>query len=35
MSFADIAAACHLSLLDYLDEIAWDQHPPCASGMCA
>ena len=27
MSFADIAAAAHLSLLDYLDEIAWDQHP--------
>ncbi len=27
MSFADIAGAAHLSLLDYLDEIAWDSHP--------
>ena len=27
MSFADLAAAAHVSLLDYLDEIAWDQHP--------
>ena len=27
MSFADLAAASHLSLLDDLDEIAWDQHP--------
>ena len=27
MSFADLAAAAHLSLFDYLGEIAWDQHP--------
>jgi glutathione S-transferase len=27
MSFADMAAAAHLSVLDYLDEIGWDQHP--------
>ena len=26
MSFADIAAVAHLSVLDYLDEIAWDKH---------
>ncbi len=27
LSFADFAAAAHLSLLDYLDEIAWDNVP--------
>ncbi len=27
MSFADIAAAAHLSVLDYLDEIPWNDYP--------
>lgn len=27
MSFADLAAAGHLSCLDYLDEVPWDQYP--------
>lgn len=27
MSFADLAAAAHLSCLDYLGEISWDNHP--------
>jgi glutathione S-transferase len=27
MSFADLAAAAHLSCLDYLDEVPWDKHP--------
>ncbi len=27
MSFADMAAAGHISVLDYLDEIRWDAHP--------
>lgn len=27
MSFADLAAAAHLSCLDYLDEVQWDKHP--------
>jgi glutathione S-transferase len=27
MSFADLAAAGHVSCLDYLDVIDWDQHP--------
>jgi glutathione S-transferase len=27
MSFADLAAAAHLSCLDYLDEVPWDQYP--------
>lgn len=27
MSFADIAAAAHLSILDYLDEMPWDSSP--------
>lgn len=27
MSFADIAAAAHLSTLDYLSEVQWDEHP--------
>lgn len=27
MSFADMAAAAHLSVIDYLGEIAWDDHP--------
>jgi glutathione S-transferase len=27
MSFADLAAAAHLSCLDYLDEVTWDAYP--------
>lgn len=27
MSFADLAAAAHLSCLDYLDEVPWDAYP--------
>lgn len=27
-SFADIAAASHLSALDYLDDVPWDHHAP-------
>lgn len=27
MSFADIAAAAHVSAIDYLNEISWDDHP--------
>jgi glutathione S-transferase len=27
MSFADMAAAGHLSCLDYLDEVPWDEFP--------
>ena len=27
LSFADFAAAAHISVLDYLDEIAWDKFP--------
>lgn len=27
MSFADLAAAAHLSCLDYLDEVPWDHYP--------
>lgn len=27
-SLADIAAAAHLSALDYLDDVAWDEHEP-------
>jgi glutathione S-transferase len=27
-SLADISAAAHLSTLDYLDDVAWDQHEP-------
>lgn len=27
MSFADLAAGAHLSCLDYLDEMPWEQHP--------
>lgn len=26
-SFADLAAAAHLSVADYLDEVPWQQHP--------
>ncbi len=27
MSFADMVAAAHLSVLDYLGEVAWEEHP--------
>lgn len=27
LSFADIAAACHLSVLDYFGEVIWEQYP--------
>jgi glutathione S-transferase len=27
-SLADITAAAHLSALDYLDDVAWDEHEP-------
>src|SRR5690606_36359834 len=27
MSFADIAAAAHLSSVDYFGEVPWDEHP--------
>ncbi|MFM9850811.1 MAG: glutathione S-transferase family protein [Hyphomicrobiaceae bacterium] len=27
LSFADLAAAAHLSCIDYLDEMPWDAHP--------
>ncbi|MDX2155072.1 MAG: glutathione S-transferase family protein [Hyphomicrobiaceae bacterium] len=27
MSFADLAAGAHLSILDYLDEVPWDAYP--------
>lgn len=27
MTFADMAAAAHLSCLDYLNEVPWDNHP--------
>jgi glutathione S-transferase len=30
-SFADIAAASHLSAIDYLGEIAWEEHPHAKS----
>jgi glutathione S-transferase len=26
LSFADIAAAAHLSTLDYLGDVSWDEH---------
>jgi glutathione S-transferase len=28
MSFADLAAAAHLSALDYLGEVPWEEHEP-------
>jgi glutathione S-transferase len=28
-SYADIAAAAHLSALDYIGEVPWDEHEPC------
>src|SRR4030065_354310 len=28
MSFADLAAAAHLSTLDYLGEVPWEEHEP-------
>lgn len=28
LSFADLAAAAHLSCIDYLDEMPWDAHAP-------
>jgi glutathione S-transferase len=31
MSFADLAAAGHLSCLDYCDEVPWDEHPATRS----
>lgn len=31
MSFADMAAAAHLSCIDYLGEIAWDAYPAAKS----
>lgn len=31
MSFADIAAAAHLSSLDYLGEVPWDEYPTAKS----
>lgn len=31
LSFADLAAAGHLSVLDYLGAIAWDDHPAAKS----
>jgi len=31
LSFADMAAAGHLSVLDYLGDIDWEQHPPAKS----
>ena len=27
MSLADLAAAAHLSCLDYLGDVPWDEHP--------
>lgn len=27
MSFADLAAAAHLSVIDYLGEVSWNEHP--------
>jgi glutathione S-transferase len=27
-SLADITAAAHLSALDYLDDVVWDEHEP-------
>jgi glutathione S-transferase len=31
MSFADLAAAAHLSCLDYCDEVPWDEHSAARS----
>lgn len=31
MSFADLAAAAHLSCLDYLDEVPWNEQPTAKS----
>jgi len=31
MSFADIAAAAHLSCVDYFGEVPWDEHPMAKS----
>jgi glutathione S-transferase len=31
LSFADLVAGAHLSVLDYLGEIAWDRHPVAKS----
>lgn len=31
LSFADLAAAAHLSAIDYLDEIPWDDYPAAKS----
>lgn len=31
LSFADLAAAAHLSAIDYLDEIPWDEYPAAKS----
>lgn len=31
MSFADLAAAAHLSCLDYCNEVPWDEHPAARS----
>jgi glutathione S-transferase len=28
-SYADIAAAAHLSALDYIGEVPWEEHEPC------
>lgn len=31
LSFADLAAAAHLSAIDYLDEVPWDEYPAAKS----
>ncbi len=31
LSYADLAAAAHLSAIDYLDEIPWDEYPAAKS----
>jgi glutathione S-transferase len=31
MSFADMAAAAHLSSIDYLGEVAWEDYPSAKS----
>ena len=32
LSFADLAAAAHLSALDYLGEVPWEEHEPARTG---
>ena len=35
MSFADLAAAAHFSVADYLGDVAWQDYQTPRHGMCA